>query len=97
MEGVHRLHPNFELHCARGKAGEHGPQRRRQAIGNHFKMDEKSGTKACQEKLKDRFSDVDIEIKSAVNEFELADTPVKQPLHFVKERFEGGIPYRYIQ
>ena len=55
---IQRLDPHLELKRARRELGDECPQRFRQPIGNHFKMNEQAGRVAVEKELKNPPTDL---------------------------------------
>ena len=79
--GVERLDADFELDGTGWESLDEGTEGFRKPVGDHFKVEEKTGLIPFEEKFEDRGAGVEVEVEGAVNEFEGARAPLEEALH----------------
>src|SRR5688572_16963292 len=81
---VERLHTHFELQRALGKPRDGVAKSFRQAIGNHFKVEEQYESIYLQEKFQDLFADAQIQIEGAIDKLKLRHASLDQLVQFTQ-------------
>jgi Glycosyl hydrolases family 35 len=94
---VEALHADFKLQRPRRKLHDQFPQRRRQSVGDHLKMQEQLRCVSIQKELQDRAADVQVQVKRPVHEFELPRAAVQQRLHRRQKLVQRYIAHGNIQ
>src|SRR5882672_7308065 len=89
---VERLDPDLELQRARWRFCYHVAQSFRQTVRDHFKVKKMPRLITFEEKLEDRFADVEVQIKRAVHELELLHAAVEQTLQIAQQRRQRCLP-----
>src|SRR5580765_7444753 len=70
---IERLNAHFKLQRTRRKPGDPFTQPIRQTVGNHLEVQEQPRLISFVEKLEDRFADIEIQVESPIDEFEMPD------------------------
>src|ERR1043165_4625730 len=68
---IEGLNAYFELKRAGGKAGDDFPERFGQPVRNHLEMKKQTGPVLREKKLQERLADLEVQVESPIDEFEL--------------------------
>ena len=95
--GVEGLNPNFELQRSGRETYKPGFERFRQMVGNQFEVQEQAFIQPLQEKIQNPRAGLDVQVESAIHEFEMAHAALMQHLQFGQERLQRKGPSGLIQ
>src|SRR5207245_11465799 len=87
----------FKLQRTGGKFGDHFAQGRGQTVRDHLEMKEMAGLITFEQELEDRFADVDVQVKSAIYKFELANAAFEQTIQFMQQPVQRKLAHRNIK
>jgi hypothetical protein len=94
---VEGLDADFELKRGRWKLGNDLAQLFGQSIRDHLEVQEQAGAIAFQEKVQERFTDVEIQVERAIDKFELGHAAVEQSLEMPQQFVERRLPDRDVE
>src|SRR6185436_5251699 len=80
---IERLDADFKLQRTGRKPGDPFAQTLRQTVGNHLEVQEQPRLISLVEKLEDGFADIEIQVESPIDEFEMPDVALQQRLQML--------------
>ncbi len=94
---IERLHADFELQHAFGELRDRFLERVGQAVRDQFEVHEQPRPQALQEELEDRDARLDVEVERAVDELEVRQPAVVEPLHARQEVGERRFAHAFVE
>lgn len=87
--GIEGLDADLELEGAGWKGGDFLAERFREAVGDHFEVEEQAVVPAIAEEAEDGSAGGEVEVEGAIDEFEMTGAALEESVHGGEEGFEG--------
>jgi hypothetical protein len=87
--GMEGLDADFELEGAGGEGGDFLAERFREAVGDHFEVEEEAVVPAIAEEAEDGTAGGEVEVEGAIDELEMPGAALEESVHGGEERFQG--------